>query len=178
MTIDQKYRNNVSTQEYSKKPTIEGVELIERPFFADDGGHFSEILRMTESGLAEGVSVPFQVRQISMSCVMPGAIKAFHLHYNQDDLWYVPPTEQLLVNLHDVREGSPTFDVHMRLTLGVGKSMLLRIPAGVAHGAANLYHRPMTLCYATSAQFIAQAPDERRLPWDAFGAQVWELTKG
>lgn len=178
MTIHPTIAPLVTTQEYSKKPSIEGVEFIDRPFFADDGGHFAELLRLSDAGNAEAVSQPFSVRQISLSQVMPGAIKAFHLHYQQDDLWFVPPTDQLLVNLHDVRQDSASYGTHMRFMLGLGKTCLLRIPAGVAHGTANLSHRPMTLIYATSQQFSTSEPDERRLPWDQFGTDIWQMTKG
>ncbi len=178
MTIDPKFAKSVTTQEYTKKNSIEGVELINYPIFADDGGHFTELIRLDDSGFAQSTATPFAVKQMSMSYIYNGAIKAFHLHYKQDDLWFVPPSDTLLVNLHDLRVDSPTYDQHMRLTLGMGKPILLRIPAGVAHGAGNLYGRPMILFYATSNQFNAAEPDEHRLPWDTFGAQVWELTKG
>jgi dTDP-4-dehydrorhamnose 3,5-epimerase len=108
----------------------------------------------------------------------PGVIKAYHLHQKQEDLWFVPPAHRLLANLHDLREDSPTFDAHMRVALGGGIAQLLRIPAGVAHGIKNCYSSPMILIYATSEKFNAQQPDELRLAWDEFGADVWDLQKG
>lgn len=177
MQIDQKYIQQVSRQEYGTKPSIEGVEIIPLAWQSDDGGNFTELARMN-GGQVEGVKEVFEAQQVSMSVITPGSIKAFHLHFNQDDLWYTAPTERLIVNLHDVREGSPTFDAHVRLVMGAGKNFLLRIPKGVAHGVANMYDRNMTLFYFTSAKFNLSDPDEQRLPWDAFGKEVWELTKG
>jgi|SRR5579859_6009736 len=177
MPTDAKYIAQVSSQSYAAKPMIEGVEVVQLPLQSDDGGNFSEIARLT-NGQVEGLKTPFTAQQVSMSVMTPGAIKAYHLHYNQDDLWYAPPFERLVVNLHDVREGSATFDTHMHLVLGAGKNLLLRIPKGVAHGVANLYDKNMTLFYLTDQKFDINKPDEQRLPWDAFGKDVWEITKG
>lgn len=110
--------------------------------------------------------------------MVPNTIKAYHIHFNQDDAWFATPNNRILVNLHDIREGSPTFGVHMKLHLGGCKNQLLRIPHGVAHGAANPYTTDQVLFYATSEQFSPTNPDEHRLAWDSFGADVWEITKG
>jgi dTDP-4-dehydrorhamnose 3,5-epimerase len=34
------------------------------------------------------------------------------------------------------------------------------------------------MLYATTEQFDPQHPDENRLPWDYFGKELWEMTKG
>lgn len=177
MKIDPQYASAITVQSYTSSQPIEGVEIIPMPLQSDDGGNFSEVARITE-GKIEGLKTPFEARQVSISVLTPGTIKAYHLHYAQDDLWYTLPTERLIVNLHDVREGSPTQNTHMRLVMGGGKNFLLRIPKGVAHGAANMYDRNMILFYITSQQFNLKDPDEKRLPWDTFGAEVWQLTKG
>lgn len=177
MNIHSRYASAISTQEYTEKPAIFGVEIIPLKWQSDDGGNFTEIIKVTD-GEAEDTKESFPIRQASMSLLTPGTIKAYHLHYEQDDLWYVPPTERLLVNLHDVRNDSLTFDKHMRLAMGAGKNFLLRIPRGVAHGVANKYDRTMTLFYFTTQQFNVKKPDEQRIAWDFFGSQVWEITKG
>lgn len=177
MQIGSQYQKAISTQSYHAKPGIEGLEIKTLTLHSDDGGNFSEIFRVTD-GKAEGYEKPFEIRQISMSVLTPSTIKAFHLHFKQEDLWYVPPYDRLLVNFIDVREDSPTFQNQVRMVMGGGKSLVVRIPQGVAHGVANIYHRSMTLIYATSTQFDAAAPDEHRLPWDQFGTEMWELFKG
>jgi dTDP-4-dehydrorhamnose 3,5-epimerase-like enzyme len=175
--IQSQYQQHVTTQSYTKQPQIAGVEVLPLTFHQDDGGNFAELFRL-DAGEVTGLQAPFTAQQISMSVLVPGTIKAYHLHYKQDDLWFVPPAHRLLVNLHDLREESPTVDLHQRLVLGAGSAKLLRIPAGVAHGAANLYTTDMFLFYATSEKFSTTEPDEHRLPWDHFGAEVWELTRG
>jgi len=177
MSIAQKYTEKLTTQKYAEKPVITGVELLELSLKTDDGGNFLELFRL-KSGQIEGLATPFEVKQISLSILESGAIKAYHIHQTQDDVWFVPPFERLLVNLHDLRQDSNTFDTHLRIVLGGGQAKLLRIPLGVAHGLKNCYQRPMSLIYATNQQFSLDQPDELRLPWDHFGADVWEIQKG
>ena len=177
MKIHENYTQHLSTQSYEAKPTIEGVEIIPLPFQSDDGGNFSEIVRLN-GGMIAQTHMPFEAKQVSFSLLTPGAIKAYHCHQHQDDLWYTLPTQRLIVNLHDVREDSTTFDMHMRIVMGGGKNFLLRIPHGVAHGVANQYEHDMILFYFTNQHFNIQDPDEHRLPWDIFGADVWEIIKG
>lgn len=177
MQIGSQFQQAITTQSYQPKPGIEGLEIKPLTLHSDDGGNFSEIFRVT-NGNVEGFEKPFEVRQISMSVLTPSTIKAFHLHFKQEDLWYVPSYDRLLANFVDVREDSPTYKNHVRLVLGGGKSYVVRIPQGVAHGVGNIYQRSMTLFYATSAQFDPTAPDEHRLPWDQFGTEMWELFKG
>jgi len=177
MAVHSKYASNLIIQGYDAKPAIDGVQMIQMPLQSDDGGNFSEIARLT-NGKIEGYNEPFDVQQVSMSVLTPGTIKAFHVHHEQDDIWYTSPFERLLVNLHDVREGSPTFDTHVRIIMGGGKNFALRIPKGVAHGVANVYERNMMLFYLTNQKFDIKKPDEYRLPWDIFGKEIWELIKG
>ena len=110
----------------------------------------------------------------------PGAIKAYHLHGRQTDVWYVPPDDRMLIVLLDVRQGSPTEGARLRFVLGDGASRLLRIPPGVAHGVRNLGAQPGRIVYFTDVPFAPEpaACDEGRLPWDFAGAEVWEVTRG
>jgi dTDP-4-dehydrorhamnose 3,5-epimerase len=112
--------------------------------------------------------------------VEPGIVKAYHVHLRQTDVWYVPPSDRILVVLLDVRRGSRTTGTRMRLTLGAGASRLLRVPPGVAHGARNLAAAPGRIIYFTDVHFSAEPAecDEGRLPWDYAGAEVWEPQRG
>jgi dTDP-4-dehydrorhamnose 3,5-epimerase len=171
------YRDTISTQEYSQRTEIEGVRLIDLKLFNDDGGSFVEIARITDGGYLEGLP-EFQVRQTSYSLVLPGSVKAFHLHYRQDDVWFVPPNDRLLAGLIDVRAESPTKGVRARLVLGAGRPQLLFIPRGVAHGVANLWATSSSIFYYVSQQFNLSDPDERRLPHDSAGEHFWEIKPG
>lgn len=180
LSLDQvgdNFRDKLSLQDYSPKPKIEGVQIIELKRFVDDGGSFAELVRFDESGELEAVP-GFRPRQASYSEVMPGAIKAFHFHLNQEDVWFIPPTDRLLIGLIDARKDSPSYGVSQRFVMGDGRSQLLYIPRGVAHGGGNIWNKPATIFYFVNQQFNLDAPDEHRLPWDINGKEFWELTQG
>ena len=146
--------------------------------FSDDGGYLLELGRWTKQTLNHFPE--FDLQQMNYSEIDPGVIKAWHLHYQQDDIWFVPPSHKLLIILRDCRTDAVTKDKMMRLVLGAGKAKLVYIPRGVAHGAANLWAKPAAVIYFVNNQFNPQPEqcDEQRLPWDQFGSELWQLTKG
>jgi len=167
-----------SMQSYAPRPTIDDVQFVELTRHRDDGGSMTELARLVDS-TPKGMA-GFTTRQINYSEIEPGAIKAFHLHVRQTDVWYVPPTDRLLMVLVDVRKGARTESVSMRFMLGAGASRLVRIPPGVAHGTRNLGHATGHIIYFTDLHFSADPSDcdEGRLPWDYLGAEVWDVIRG
>ncbi|MGH7279634.1 MAG: dTDP-4-dehydrorhamnose 3,5-epimerase family protein [Candidatus Rokuibacteriota bacterium] len=165
-------------QSYAAGATIEGVQVVELRRFADDGGSMTELTRLVR-GHPEALG-DFEVRQVNYSEIEPGVIKAFHLHTRQTDVWYVPPSDRILVVLIDVRKSSRTEGSRMRLMLGAGASRLLRIPPGVAHGVRNLGTATGRVIYFTDLHFSPEPStcDEGRLAWDHAGADVWEPARG
>src|SRR5581483_257774 len=129
-------KRSLVMQDYGRPPQIDGVALVDLKRFTDDGGSFQELVRL-DRGVAAALP-GFECRQVNYSEMDPGVVKAFHIHRRQTDVWFVPPGDRMLVVLLDVRAGSKTRDVQMRLVLGDGHSRLLRIPPGVAHGVKNL----------------------------------------
>lgn len=178
MKINASAKAAFSYQDYSPATPIEGVEVIELRRFNDDGGAITELGRLAQGmhGQLEG----FEVKQLNYSEVEPGAVKAYHMHHRQTDVWYVPPHDKLLLVLHDCREGSPTEGQTMRFVLGDGRNRLVRIPPGVAHGTKNLAAAMGRIIYMVDVQFSAEAEecDEGRLPWDFLGAEIWDVIKG
>jgi dTDP-4-dehydrorhamnose 3,5-epimerase len=81
--------------------------------------------------------------------------------------------------LVDVREGSPSEGNRLRLTIGDGDSRLVLIPPGVAHGCRNLGSDTARILYFTDVRFSPEpgVTDEGRLPWDHFGASIWETVR-
>lgn len=174
--ISPDYSDIITVQQYGSGSTIEGVKIIDLQLHSDEGGEFVELGRL-ETGIFK--SFPdFAVKQISWSRLLPGTIKAFHLHHHQADIWYVSPFDRILVGLADLRQDSPTYNTKLRLTLGGGTAKLLYIPKGVAHGAGNLWDHPATVVYFTSQAFNPASPDEGRLPYDLFGSDFWTLKQG
>ncbi len=170
---------DLTRQSYAPRPPIAGVALGEVPVFRSPDGLFTEIIRLDGERQAEGFA-GFRPIQWNWSLLEPGAVKAWHLHLNQEDLWVIPPDSALLVGLVDLRRHSPTVSTVQRLSLGGGRCHRLLIPRGVAHGVANLGTRPQTMLYAVNQFFSADpgATDEWRLPWDRFGAGFWEMGRG
>ncbi len=177
MKLRAEAESNYRRQDYAAKETIHGVEIREIRRFNDDGGSMSELGRLSHGHLAgfEG----FAVAQVNYSTLEPGAIKAFHLHRSQTDVWFVPPEDRVLLVLADVRDGSPTGGNRMRVMLGDGRSLEVRIPPGVAHGCRNLGRASARIVYFTDEHFSAdpQTTDEGRLPWDYLGPEIWEMSR-
>lgn len=167
-----------SKQDYSGTPMIEDVEIVQLRRFNDDGGAMTELGRF-DGGIHQQLP-GFEARQMNYSVVEPLSVKAFHLHTRQTDVWYVPPSDKILLVLADVRKGSATEGQIRRIVLGDGNSRLVRIPPGVAHGCKNLRTAATSaIIYFVDVQFsIDEACDEGRLPWDHFGETVWDVEKG
>ena len=165
-------------QSYAPAPSIDGVAITDLKRHHDDGGSMTELVRLVD-GRPEGLR-DFTVRQMNYSELESGVIKAFHLHGRQTDVWYVPPTDRMLVVLLDARQGSRTEGARMRLMLGNGASRLLRIPPGVAHGVRNVATATGRVIYFADVQFSAEPSqcDEGRLPWDYAGRDIWEVSRG
>jgi dTDP-4-dehydrorhamnose 3,5-epimerase len=125
---------------------IEGVVVKKLTTHVDDRGFFREIIRVTDDFFSEGFG------QWSHSLMNQGVIKAWHIHKNQVDWWYVP-RGLLKVALHDKRSDSSTSGETMEILMGDNQdSLILRIPPGVAHGCRCL-SGPADLFYITSSTY-------------------------
>lgn len=178
--IHSNFQKKIFQQNYSPIVKIAGVKIVDLKYFTDDGGAFLELARLTESRGIKEHFPDFKIKQINWSQILPGAIKAGHLHKKQADIWFLPPTDRLLVGLLDARAKSKTCGVKMRLILGAGQARLLYIPPGVIHGVANLYSRPACLIYLTDQEFSADPKlgDEWRAPASVFGQDFWQIQTG
>jgi dTDP-4-dehydrorhamnose 3,5-epimerase len=164
-------------QDYGPRRLIEGVQLLPLRRFHDDAGSMTELVRLTQGGV-EGLS-GFRPAQMNYATLVPGAIKAFHVHRRQSDLWFVPPEDRVLLVMVDVREGSPTAGLRMRVVLGDANPMLALVPPGVAHGCRNIGTATARIVYLTDLHFRPEpdSTDEGRLPWDFAGPEIWEPAK-
>lgn len=167
---------SVTAQSYTPKPKIDGVQILDNPIFSGEDGTFEELGRF-DAGMIQKFP-DFEMKQLNRSIILPGSIKAWHLHYNQEDIWYVPPQDFILLGLWDVREKSPTSGLSQKIVMGAGRARLVYIPRGVAHGAANVSHKEATIIYFVNQYFDAAKPDEQRLKWDLLGDDFWVPEKG
>ncbi len=164
-------------QAYEPHPAIDGVwthKLVKR---RSDNGFFMEYARLSQ-GNVEGLPHDFTAKQISVSRAEPGRINAFHIHPRepQNELWTVIQG-RLKVWLADCRAGSPTEGKKRPFILNGEEPAQLYIPAGVAHGY-QAGPDGATLLYAMDQQFNLDNPNEGRLPWDFFGADLWAEDRG
>ena len=178
MNFNDEAKRAFSLQEYSPAPGIDGVQVVELKRFHDDGGSLTELGRL--QGGVHAALPGFEVKQVNYSELEPGAIKAFHLHRRQTDVWFVPPADKMLLVLLDVRAESRSRNIHRRLVLGDGTSRLVRIPPGVAHGVKNLAPTRGRIIYFVDTHFSPDPDqsDEGRLPWDFAGAEIWDVMRG
>lgn len=137
---------------------IDGVTVKKLVTHADDSGYLREILRDDDSLLS-------RFGQTTVTSAYPGFIKAFHWHKMQDDLWYIAQGMAQVV-LYDRRPDSLTKGATQTIYAGEQNPVLIRIPAGVAHGYRVLGSAPVLLVYHATASYNAAAPDEERIPYD------------
>lgn len=107
--------------------------------------------------------------------MLPNTVKAWHLHYNQDEIWNVGARSHILLGLWDTREHSATKGVSMRIPLS--RDRIVYIPRGVAHGAANHMTHAIEIFYFVSNHYNKDHLDEQRLPWDSLGKEFWDIKK-
>ncbi|MEZ0348755.1 MAG: dTDP-4-dehydrorhamnose 3,5-epimerase family protein [Thermus sp.] len=175
--LDPEAGKALTFQRYEPGQTIAGVFRHPLRKHRAIEGWFMELARL-ENGEVLGLPLPFSVKQASLSYATPGRINAFHIHPKvvQDELWCVVQGT-LLVWLVDLRMGSPTLGVRQRVVLSGEEPEFLHIPSGVAHGYKASPEGALLL-YLMNSQFNPQDPNEGRLPWDYFGAELWQEDRG
>lgn len=176
MNIDDiapEFRDKIQTQQYDK-PEIEGVKIFHLQKFVTEDGSFSELLRFSQNGTLE-ILPEFHIAQINRSIMLPNTVKAWHIHFNQDEVWNVSARTHLLLGLWDLREHSSTKGKAMRIPMSSEK--LVYIPRGVAHGAANHMTHATEIFYFVNNTYNKDTPDEQRLPWDSNGKEFWDIKR-
>ena len=127
-------------------------ELMTKP------GFLLEVLR-TDDGLLE------KFGQSIFTVAYPGAIKAFHWHKNQADLWFVASGKAKIV-LYDQRPDSATRGQTQVIYAGTNDYKLIVIPAGVVHGYKVIGDQPVMLFYHTTETYNRENPDEERIAYN------------
>lgn len=168
---------------YAKAAPIEGVRTLPLRRFTDDRGFFFEIFRTGASHPAGRELTEFfdgaPAAQMNYSVVDADRhVKGLHYHLKQDDIWFFPPPSKAKVVLLDVRKASPSLGRTQVVVAGGGQDVLIRIPAGVAHGYRPLTN-PCALLYIVTAPFDPAAPDEFRIAWDHPAVKdLWDIPNG
>ncbi len=139
---------------------IAGVSIRQYALWPDDRGYFLEVARMGRDLVAE---FPAETTQISTAMSYPGAIKAFHFHQRQTDVW-TAAVGVLQVALVDLRHGSRTFGLRNTMYVGALRPWQILVPPGVGHGYKVIGMNPAVLVYMTDRFY--DPSDEGRLAYD------------
>ena len=152
------------------KNLIDGVKVQPFALWPDDRGYFLEVARLGQ-GLVK--DYPFETTQVSAALTYPGAIKAFHHHKYQTDVWAV--VQGLFqVALVDLRAESRTFGAKNTLYVGQMRPWQILIPPGVGHGYKVIGVTPAMLVYLTDRLY--DPTDEGRIAHNEPGINYdWEL---
>ncbi len=126
---------------------------------ADSRGYFMEVLR-------DDWDVLDKMEQVSVSITMPGVIKAFHVHEEQDEILHILDGMARLV-LYDLRQNSSTKGKLFEKVIGrdVGKEFIF-IPRGVAHAYQVLGTEPLRSLYVANKVYNKDKPDQKSIPYD------------
>jgi dTDP-4-dehydrorhamnose 3,5-epimerase len=149
---------------------IAGVKIEPAALYPDDRGYFMEIARFGQKLVS---AFPAATTQISCALTYPGAIKAFHFHREQTDVW-APAAGMFQVGLVDLRPDSPTYGQRNTIYAGALRAWHILIPPGVGHGYKVLGETAGVLVYATDR--IYNPADEGRIAHNHAGINYdWEL---
>jgi len=197
LTVDCRLSTNISSvtpkdispefrsepKSYGKAAPIDGVRTLSLTRFTDDRGFFMEIFRERAAPASGKELADFfagaALAQMNYAIVdANGHIKGLHYHLKQEDIWFFPPPSKAKVVLYDIRKDSPTNGRTQVVVAGGGKDLLVRIPAGVAHGYRPLTN-PCSLLYIVTDVFDPSSPDEYRIPWDHPAVKdLWDTPNG
>jgi dTDP-4-dehydrorhamnose 3,5-epimerase len=168
---------------YQKPKPIHGIRTHRLSRYTDDRGFFFEIFRARSDHSESRALAEFfdgaPAAQMNFSVVdADGHVKGLHYHLLQEDIWFFPPPSKAKVVLYDIRKDSPTFGQTQVLIAGGGQDILIRIPAGVAHGYRPLSN-PCALLYVVTQTFDPAKPDEFRIAWDHPAVkELWDTPNG
>ena len=153
-----------------EKGQIDGVVINNMKSWPDDRGFFAEVFRQNDP-VVEG----FEVLQSSLTMTRAGAIKAFHWHYEQDDI-FCPIRGAVRIALVDLRVDSPTYGFANSIFCGELQAKAVRIPKGLAHGYEVLGSDDMWMIYYTNQTYNPKdegriAFDDQDLGWEWWGIE-------
>ena len=150
---------------------IDGVVVKNLKVIPDERGRLMEILRCDEE-------IFRKFGQVYLTTGYPGVVKAWHYHKLQTDHFCVVKGMMKVV-LYDPREGSPTKGEVNEFFLGEHRSILLRIPPLVFHGAKTISLEEALLINIPTEPYRYDQPDEYRVdPHDNDIPYSWERKDG
>ena len=136
----------------------------------DARGGVMEILRQDEA-IFKGFG------QAHVTTIVPGAVKAWHYHLLQEEL-FVALSGAIRMVLYDTRLDSPTRDLVDEYMLSAKDPIALQVPRGVFHGFECAGESEAMVLNIPSLPYNRQQPDEVRLdPFDPSIPVRWNTAK-
>ncbi|GBF81412.1 dTDP-4-dehydrorhamnose 3,5-epimerase family protein [Aphanothece sacrum] len=146
------------TSKVSNVDWIDGVQVSPLKLVPNERGRLMEVQRFDDS-IFPGFG------QAYITSTFPGVIKAWYKHSIQIDQIAVIIGLLKLV-LYDAREDSPTYERVDTILLGELAPKLVQFPPGIWHGFQAVGTQETFALHLNSVAFIADTPDEERLPFD------------
>jgi dTDP-4-dehydrorhamnose 3,5-epimerase len=115
---------------------IDGVICKKIKAFADQRGWLSEIYRTDE------LSAEFHPAMSYLSETRPGVARGPHEHRFQTDYFAFLGPGEFDLYLWDIRPGSPTYGIFMKISAGQSNPSAVLIPPGIVHAYKNVSELP------------------------------------
>jgi dTDP-4-dehydrorhamnose 3,5-epimerase len=136
---------------------IHGVKMRSAITQLDERGTLCEIFNPTWD------FVPFTPAHVYIVSFLPGIVKGWAVHYEQEDLYFFN-NGRLLTVLYDDRKESPTYGKINELYFSEYNRGLLNIPPGIYHATKNVGTVEATLINLPNKLYNYSTPDKYRLP--------------
>jgi dTDP-4-dehydrorhamnose 3,5-epimerase len=138
---------------------IDGVRVRPAVVHSDARGALTEIYNPAWDPNDDPIVYVYQ------STIRPGQKKGWVVHYEQDDRLFFD-NGTVKVALYDARPASPTHGLVDEHFFGDANRALVRIPAGVFHGLANVGTGDVRFVNLPTKAYRHDRPDKARLPAD------------
>ena len=136
--------------------TIDGVSIRTLQSIPDERGRLMEILRRDDDHF-QGFG------QVYLTTVLPGVVKAWHMHRHQVDV-FTAIKGMLKAVLVDQREESPTAGTIMEIFMGEHRPLQVVVPPGIYHGYKCISVGEALIINVPNRVYNYADPDEVRLP--------------
>ncbi len=123
---------NLDKEPFIVSTEIDGVYIIQRPYFSDNRGGFQEDFRIPD--LEERFGSPIKILQVQASDSLPHVLRGIHVEDQQKII--TPRSGHLLACFVDLRPDSETFKKVLQIEFEVKEGerrMTLFLPSGVGN---------------------------------------------
>ena len=141
---------------------IKGVIVKPLTKITDERGFLMEMIRRDDDVYIAGGS---EFGQVYLTTALPGVVKAWHFHENQDDNFCIIKGNAKVV-LYDERDESESKAEINEFFIGEDNPCVIHIPVGVFHGFKCYGVEPCMLINLITNVYNRENPDEHRRAFD------------